>query len=208
MTTISSKTIVNRGTGAGGAATNVFGKAFELKTSNEARLLDIGFERGILSGSASASASKRKKQNDYFDYLSKKIDDDKTIIYCTQYRLRLYIKQEYNIDLKRNPDEAYIIKSNTDKSKTVLKILEKKAQNGPGSVFDKLYGGIGIREADYEMPLGEQFDVKYAYCLNNYLKEEYEKHENLKKLNIKYNIDILYGDDENYRETLDAWIYS
>lgn len=196
MTTICGKTLINKGIGAGGARTNLFGKAFECKTNNEARLIDMGFERRILN--------KKSVTKKPFDYLSKKIDDDKTIIYCTQHGLNGYIKQEYDIVLKRNPDEAYIIKSNTGKS--ILKILEKKAQNVSGSVFDKLFNGFGLREAEYQMPLGEQFDVFYAYCLNDYLKKEYEKRENLQKFNMKYDIEILYGDDANYHETLDKWI--
>lgn len=195
MTTIYGK-LINKGTGAGGARTNLFGKAFECKTNNEARLIDMGFERMVLN--------KKSIIKKPFDYLSKKINDDKTIIYCTQHGLIRYIKQEYNIVLKRNPDEAYIIKSNTGKS--ILKILEKKAQNVSGSVFDKLFNGFGLREAEYQMPLGQQFDVFYGYCLNNYLKTKYEKHENLQNFNTKYNIKILYGDDADYYETLDKWI--
>lgn len=195
MQSTATNRIINKGTGAGGARTNLFGKAFESKTNNEHRLIDIGFEPRFLN------ASNKKKP---FDFLSKKMDD-KTIIYCTQHALKKYIKQEFNIVLKRNPDEAYLIKYDTGKN--VLKILEKKEQNVNGSVSDKLYGGLGIREADYEMPLGEQFHVIYAYCINNFLKKEYIKNDFLKKFNIKYNIDILYGDDEDYFETLDKWIY-
>lgn len=191
--------IINKGTGAGGARTNLFGKAFEEKTNNEGRLLDMGFERGFLT----ASAYKRKKP---FDYLFKKMDDDKTIIYCTQHGLKAYMKQEYNVLLKRNPDEAYLIKYNTGKN--VLKILEKKEQNVSGSVSDKLYGGLGIRVADYEMPLGNQFHIIYAYCVNAFLKKEYNKNEGLIKFNMMHNINMLYGDDADYFETLDKWIYS
>ena len=196
-TTTTIPRIINKGTGAGGARTNLFGKAFEQKTNNEARLFDMGFEKCFL----------KKKSLKDFDYLSKKIDDA-TIIYCTQHGLKGYIKQEYDIILNRLPDEAYIIKYNTGEN--VLKILEKKAQNVSGSVFDKLYNGFGLREAEYEMPLGEQFKVIYAYCINDYLKKEYnnDKYKYLKKYNMKYNIDILYGDDANYFETLDAWIYA
>jgi len=197
--------IINKGTGAGGARTNLFGKAFESKTNNEARLIDMGFERGFLN--------KKSITKNNFDYLSKKIDDDKTIIYCTQHGLKHYIKQEYDILLDRLPDEAYIVKSNTGKSKTVLKILEKKAQNVSGSVIDKLFNGPTFREVEYQMVLGDNFDVKYAYCVSEYLKkqinsEKSERYKRLKNYYIKQDIPFLYGDDADYFETLDAWIYS
>ena len=199
--------IINKGSGAGGARTNLFGKAFESKTNNEARLIDMGFERGFLNKKGVA------KINNHFDYLSKKIDDDKTIIYCTQHGLKHYIKQEYDILLDRLPDEAYIVKSNTGQSKTVLKILEKKAQNVSGSVIDKLFNGPTFREVEYQMVLGDNFDVKYAYCVSEYLKkqinsEKSERYKRLKNYYIKQDIPFLYGDDANYFETLDAWIYS
>jgi len=35
--------IVNKGTGAGGANTNYYGKKFEEKTNNQQRLLEMGY---------------------------------------------------------------------------------------------------------------------------------------------------------------------
>ena len=59
--------IMNRGTGAGGANTNVSGKTFEEKTSNEEKLLvELGFSKVYL------------KKNQY--YLVKKINT-KYIVY-------------------------------------------------------------------------------------------------------------------------------
>jgi len=39
--------IINKGTGAGGASTNFYGKKFEDKTNNETRLLNIGFSKNF-----------------------------------------------------------------------------------------------------------------------------------------------------------------
>jgi len=40
--------IINKGTGAGGANTNYYGKKFEEKTNNQQRLLEIGYTKIVL----------------------------------------------------------------------------------------------------------------------------------------------------------------
>ena len=55
---------VNKGTGAGGAKTNYYGKKFEEKTNNQSRLLENGY---IINNFKETS----KKT---YDYLSKKIN--------------------------------------------------------------------------------------------------------------------------------------
>lgn len=47
--------IINKGTGAGGANTNFYGKKFEDKTNNQERLLEIGYNKN-------SYAKKQKKQ--------------------------------------------------------------------------------------------------------------------------------------------------
>ena len=106
--------IVNKGTGAGGANTNLNGKKFEDKTNNIPRLFENGYEKIILN-----------KKTKYGYYLTKTFEDKK-IIFVSQSGLKDYIKHKYNIQLFRCPDEAYIIEYNT--CKKVIKILEKKEQ--------------------------------------------------------------------------------
>lgn len=53
------------------------------------------------------------------------------------------MKNNYNINLFRNPDEAYIIKYNTGKK--IIKILEKKEQHIEGSVETKLWSGPSLK---------------------------------------------------------------
>jgi hypothetical protein len=113
----------NKGTGAGGANTNKNGKKFEEKTSNRERLLEMGFIENVT-----------QKYNQRFVYLHK-IMEEYSIVFVEQGDLQKYIKHNYNLDLFRNPDEAYIIEYNDGRK--VIKILEKKAQNVDGSV-DKI----------------------------------------------------------------------
>ena len=187
--------LLNKGTGAGGAKTNYYGKKFEEKTNNQSRLLENGY---IINNFKETS----KKT---YDYLSKTYED-KTIIFVLQHGLKIYMKNKYNIDLFRCPDEAFIIEYNSGKK--VIYILEKKEQNVEGSVETKLWSGPSLKRK-YELVLGEDFEVFYGFCVNNFLKTKFisknQKYIILNKILNENNIKVLFGDDENYFETFDMW---
>ena len=191
--------IINKGTGAGGANTNYHGKKFEEKTNNQERLLEQGYIKHSFT-------KKPKKSYDY--YLSKTFSD-KTIIFVLQNGLKKYIKNKYDIELFRYPDEAYIIEYNNGRK--VIKILEKKEQNVEGSVETKLWSGPSLKR-EYQLLLGDKFEVFYGFCVSNFLQNKLISTE--KKyiiLNIIFNennIVVLFGDDENYFETFDIWLNS
>jgi hypothetical protein len=186
----------NKGTGAGGAKTNYYGKKFEDKTNNEERLLNDGYIKHSFT-------QKPKKAYDY--YLSKTLEDKK-IVFVLQNGLKMYMKNKYNLELFRCPDEAYIIEYTTGRK--VIKILEKKEQNVEGSVETKLWSGSSLKR-EYELVLGLEFEVFYGFCVSEFLKKKLISNE--KKytiLNIicnENNIAVLFGDDENYFETFDTW---
>jgi hypothetical protein len=187
----------NKGTGAGGANTNKFGKKFEEKTTNQQRLVDMGYTRHSFT-------KKPKKVNDY--YLSKTFEDRK-IIFVLQNGLKTYMKNNYNLDLFRCPDEAYIIEYNTGRK--VIKILEKKEQRVEGSVETKLWSGPSLKR-EYEIVLGDDFEVVYGFCVSEFLRSKLSS--NIKKYTIlnrildESNIDVLFGDNENYFESFDIWL--
>ena len=108
----------------------------------------------------------------------------------------------------RNPDEAYLFRNG---DKYTLKVLEKKDQNGPGSVDTKLMTGVGFIE-EYKFILGDTFEVKYAFCISTYLQKDYQsdalKYQSLREFNKKYGIEVLFGDDVDYYTLLDKWINS
>lgn len=185
--------IQNKGTGAGGANTNVNGKGFEKKTDNEARLLQKGFVKKHLAG---------KGKYDY--YLEKD-----NVVYLTQGGLKKYMKQFHKVTMIRSPDEAYLVKNGDEH---VLKILEKKNQNVEGSVADKLQIG-DYMQYEYECCLGEAFasvKVDYAFCISDFLKKLYTseaaKYKILREYNKKNKVTVLFGDDEDYFAQLDKWI--
>lgn len=106
-------------------------------------------------------------------------------------------------------DEAFIIK-NKITNKLTLKILEKKYQKVEGSVETKLYASYLLKE-EYEELLNNYFNIEYGFCLNNYFKNKFmdidnNKYQILKKLLIKYNIPLFYGEDNNYIEKIFNWI--
>jgi hypothetical protein len=180
----------NRGTGAGGAGTNVSGLAFEEKTANDKRLEESGFIMTYEKATKTTRSCVMKKD---------------TTVFMMQGGLKQYMKETYGVSMIRNPDEAYLVERPTG---LVLKILEKKNQNVSGSVEDKLLAGPGFLE-EYAWCLKDAprpIKVEYAFCLSNYFKSNTPKWQAFREMNKKYGITVLYGEDETYFETLDAWI--
>jgi hypothetical protein len=182
----------NNGTGAGGSKTNLLGKKFEDKTDNESRLIEIGYKTIALS----------KKHH----YLVKK-DKEHTSYFLKQGIFKMFFREKFNIDVFRWPDECYVtVYKNGDK---VIKVLEKKEQRVEGSVENKLWCGNSFKR-EYQIVLGEEFTVHYGFCVNDFLKKkvvsDLKKYKVLNKILAEDNIDVLYGDDEDYFDKLNDWI--
>ena len=188
----------NKGTGAGGKNTNKNGKSFENITDIENKLIENKYEKKVLD----------KSKYGYYLILLKNINNNK-IIYLSQNGLKLYVKKTFNIELFRCPDEAYIIEYNSGKK--IIKILEKKAQNGDGSVETKLWASPSLKR-EYELMLDElnKFEVHYNLCVNIFLKKKLisneKKYKILNKILNENNINILFGDDEDYFDIINDWI--
>ena len=195
------KELVNRGTGAGGANTNKSGKSFEQKTENETRLLQSGFVK-------KAIIEKSKATGNY--YLEKRASETSSVVYLSQTALKLYFKTFFSIEMFRQPDEAYLFQKG---DRYTLKILEKKNQNTGGSVDTKLMAGHTFI-LEYKECLGADFDfdVQYAFCISDFLKKDYvcdsKKYVILRKILERQGIAVLFGDDEDYYQHLDKWIFA
>ena len=128
-------------------------------------------------------------------------------MFVLQNGFKMYMKNKYNIELFRCPDEAYIIEYTNGKK--VIKILEKKEQNVEGSVETKLWSGPSLKR-EYELVLGPEFSVFYGFCVSEFLKKKLisneKKYSILNSIFNENNIVVLFGDDENYFETLINWI--
>ena len=189
--------IINKGTGAGGANTNYFGKKFEEKTNNQIRLINDGYTKHSFT----------KKPKKAYDYYLSKTFEDKTIVFVLQNGLKMYMKNKYNIELFRCPDEAYIIEY--DNGKKVIKILEKKEQNVNGSVETKLWASPSLKR-EYEIVLGNDFEVHYCLCVSEFLQKllvsNSKKYLVLNEILSETKINILFGDEPAYFTLLDNWI--
>lgn len=187
----------NKGSGAGGANTNYYGKKFEEKTNNETRLLTLGYIKNSFT----------QKPNKAHIYYLIKTFETKTIVFVLQNGLKMYMKHKYNITMFRCPDEAYIIEYTNGRK--VIKILEKKEQNVEGSVETKLWSGPSLKR-EYELVLGPEFTVFYGFCVSEFLKKKLisneKKYTILNSIFNENNIVVLFGDDENYFETLTNWL--
>ena len=197
ITVSMSNIAINKGTGAGGANTNYNGKNFEKKTDNQLSLLNDDYIKNSFT----------KNPKKVYDYYLSKTFEDKTIVFVLQNGLKRYIKNKYNIEIFRCPDEAYIIEYNTGKK--IIKILEKKAQKVDGSVETKLWASPSLKR-EYELVLGSDFEVHYALCVSKFLQKKLISSE--KKFTVlntifnENNIAVLFGDDENYFETINNWV--
>jgi hypothetical protein len=184
---------MNKGTGAGGASTNLLGKKFEELTDNEPRLLSNGFVKKI--------TSKAK-----FGYHLTKRTDDSEIIFVLQSGLKEYMKSKFGIELFRCPDEAYITIPHNPGLPVKILILEKKEQNVEGSVETKLWSGPSLKR-EYQIVLGEDFEVIYTFCVSQFLKSKIngieKKYTVLKQIFKESDITVLFGEDPTYFEKLD-----
>jgi hypothetical protein len=189
---------VNRGTGAGGANTNLYGKKFEEKTNNENRLIEQGYQK--------KSFSPKPKKTDY--YLIKEFPD-RTNYFVLQNGLKTFVKNRYETELWRCPDEAYIIEFKS--GRRVIKVLEKKEQNVEGSVETKLWSGPSLKR-EYQLALGPSFEVHYGYCVSSFLQNKListeKKYTTFMTILHESNIAVLFGDEDNYFQELDSWLNS
>lgn len=194
--TISGQEILNKNKGscAGGANTNYYGKQFEDKTNNLTRLLEQGFVKHVVPNCTTMFLQKET--------------EDRTCVFVMQHGLKSYMKYKYNIVLFRCPDEAYIVESKYNR-KPIVKILEKKEQNVNGSVETKLWSGPSLKR-EYEIVLGDKFEVHYAFCVNEFLQKKLcsseKKYAVLKTILDENYIEVLFGDANDYFEKLDNWI--
>jgi hypothetical protein len=139
----------------------------------------------------------------------------KNEVFVLQTGMKRYMMMRYGVQMFRFPDEAYIIETRSgDETHLTVKILEKKEQQVQGSVDIKLWAGPSLKR-EYElvlqpdMPSGVTVEVHYGFCLStflaNKLKSDKKKYTTLNTILGEHNIAVLFGDDANYFERLDAW---
>lgn len=190
------ETGLNKGAGAGGENTTKNGSEFEDKTNNFKRLekQDKWVKKTMVNNP--------KKE---FHYSLTKEFEDRTVVHVKQSGFRHYMKK-FDIDIDKNPDEAYFI-SYHDTQTTRVVILEKKRQDVSGTTMDKIWGAPSIKQV-YQLLLGDNFIVESVYTINTYLYNELDKTAWTKEFKYtifpSHNIPLLCGDDNDYYDRLDV----
>ncbi len=186
---------INKGSGAGGKNTNLKGKNFEEFSDLRPKLVD--YEKVNINA------------NKFGFYLNKKVDD-KYFCFTMQSGFKIYFKKHYDIDFFRFPDEAFIVQ---DSERMDIYIIEKKEQCVEGSVETKLWSCPSLLR-EYEIIFDEKFkdsetkyNVKFHYilCISKFLEDKFEnnvKYKILRKILEESNIKVLYGESEDYFESL------
>ena len=159
---------INRGTGAGGANTNVTGLGFE-------RVTDMG---EIDNSTRLQKAQLHKFMNEHGYIQNEKYKNSKSLAHgCKQ------------------PDEAYLFPN-----EKILFIIEKKFQQGSGSVAEKLQTGLFKKQ--FYQKIYPTVHICYIYVLSTYFKTNCPVElEYLRENSIPY-----YFEDDNIVTTVKNFI--
>lgn len=183
-----SQNIKNKGTGAGGANTNLYGLSYEDKTNLEELFSELKCDK------------KSKIRNIKFNnYQNELVNVNKSNLYKFMEKIG-----EKNDKLQpaagcKEPDEAYI-----DINKKMVFIIEKKFQQTSGSVDEKIQTGP-FKKIHYSKQF-PNYKVNYIYCLSDWFKrDEYTSVLDYLKEN---NIPVFWGNDLNYKEDIIKFICS
>lgn len=175
--------IFTKGVGAGGSNTNKNGLSYEDKT-NITKHFTI-FESCI---------NEDKINYKIFDF------DGNKRIQVHKKSLEKYLKNDFKkLEKSLQPDEAFI-----DIENKKIYILEKKFQQTSGSVDEKIQTGV-FKKYFYE-ELYPSYEIRYTYVLNKWFKADKYKPD-LRFLK-KNNIDVIFGDDDDYFENIKKFILS
>jgi hypothetical protein len=72
-----------------------------------------------------------------------------------------------------------------------------------------LWAGPALKR-EYELILGDDFEVTYGFCLSSFLKDKMtsgdKKYTTLHTILSEAHIDVLFGDDDDYFARFDAWL--
>ena len=93
----------------------------------------------------------------------------------------------------KSPDEAYI----NENSKTLF-IIEKKFQNGTGSVDEKIQTGP-FKKLHYGR-LFPNYKIHYIYCLSDWFKDK--EYESVLEYLRDYDIPVFWGSDKEYKNNI------
>ena len=183
-------TTINKGTGAGGANTNKNGLSYEELTNLSTNYLEVGivnngknkYKSIKFESSVNEYISVNKsKLHSYMDFINEKNTKIISASGC------------------KEPDEAYV--DNITKN---LFIIEKKFQQGPGSVDEKIQTCV-FKKFHYSK-IFPNYNIHYIYCLSDWFKKD--EYISVIEYMTQNNIPIFWGNDEHYKTEIIEYIIS
>ena len=171
--------IPNKGTGAGGSNTNKNGLSYEELTDldNRTTILEIDKYSSKIRFDKHEKQFIKTKQHNFFKYMITVGDIDENI------------EKAHGC---KNPDECYI-----DQELKKLFIIEKKFQQSPGSVCEK------IQTPDFKLwqysRTFPKYDIVYIYCLSDWFKSNCKPE--MEYLEFK-KIPVFWGNNQNYKDDI------
>ena len=174
--------IINKGSGAGGAKTNINGLSYEDKTNLEPLFSEVNIDKKLGT-----------KTIKFINYEYEFINANKSKLY--KY---LEINGERNITLQqaagcKEPDEAYI-----DINRKIIFIIEKKFQQTSGSVDEKIQTGV-FKKLHYSKHF-PKYTINYIYCLSDWFKRD--EYNSVLEYLQENNIPIFWGNDSEYKNNI------
>lgn len=186
--------IFNKGTGAGGSNTNKNGLPYE-------ELTDLTDKITIIE---EIKIKKEKLKNSfimYFNNNDNELENQKSFIKTKKSELFKCMKDETDLKINKahgckEPDECYI-----DKEYKNIFIIEKKFQQGSGSVCEKIQSS-DFKEWQYSRTFPE-YKIIYIYCLSEWFKKNcIAELEYLNEKKFKY----YWGNSETYKDDIIKFI--
>ena len=176
--------IKNRGTGAGGSKTNKNGLPYEEITElkDDERYKNTG-----------------KIHTNKKEYPTVEIDG-RPYTKPKKGGLRTYMEQQGEYTKREKclqPDECYV-----DELLKTINIIEKKFQQTPGSVDEKIQTAIFKKEF-YEEQY-PNYKIKYCYCLSDWFRQS--KYEPEMRYLKKYGFKVFWGTEPSYQNDILDWI--
>lgn len=172
-----STNIINNGTGAGGSNTNKNGLPYEEFTdlNDRIEILEISKFSSKINFNSSKKVFIKTKQGNLFK--------------CMKDNINTNVEKAHGC---KNPDECYI-----DQELKNMFIIEKKFQQSPGSVCEK------IQTPDFKLWQYKRtfpnYNIIYIYCLSEWFKKNC-------KAEIEYleykGIPLFWGNSETYKDDI------
>ena len=176
--------MINKGTGAGGSKTNKNGLPYEELSDLRTEYKIISKEKHFTKIQFNLSDKKylSTKKSNFFKCMKGKIDTNITKAHGC-----------------KEPDECYIYEE--DNENKIIFIIEKKFQQGSGSVCEKIQSpDFKIWQYSRTFP---EYQIVYIYCLSDWFKENCKAE--LEYLEQK-NIPVFWGNDKEYKSQITYFI--